>query len=93
MQRVELRFAPARGEPGFVEIHVRLTRESGESNAWRRINKGFLHDVRRQLLIWRSLDEPAKVHYEQRLTDARARLEGDVAAPAPVGGAMPAAAG
>jgi hypothetical protein len=88
MQRVELRFTPAREEPGFVEIHVRLTRESGESNAWRRINKGFLHGIRRQLLIWRSLDEPAKVHYEQRLTAARARLEGGA-----VDGAMPAAAG
>jgi hypothetical protein len=93
MQRVELRFAPARGEPGFVEIHVRLTRESGESNAWRRINKGFLHDVRRQLLIWRSLDEPAKMHYEQRLADARARLTGGAPAPAPAEGAMPEAAG
>jgi hypothetical protein len=73
-QQVELRFAPAPQEPGFLEIRVTLTRESGESNAWRRINKGFLHAVRRQLLIWRSLDEPAKVHYEQRLAAARARL-------------------
>jgi hypothetical protein len=85
MQRVELRFTPARDEPGFVEIHVRLMRESGESNAWRRINKGFLHNVRRQLLIWRSLDEPAKVYYEQQLADARVRLEGGAAATAPAG--------
>jgi len=83
MQRVELRFAPARDEPGFVEIHVRLTRESGESNAWRRINKGFLYNVRRQLLIWRSLDEPAKVHYEQRLAQVRADLEDSTAKPEP----------
>jgi hypothetical protein len=85
MQRVELRFALSRDEPGFVEIHVLLTRQSGESNAWRRINKGFLHNVRRQLLIWRSLDEPAKVYYEQRLAEVRARLEGDAAVPAPAG--------
>jgi hypothetical protein len=82
MQRVELRFTLARGEPGFVEIQVTLTRESGESNAWRRINKGFLDAIRRQLLIWRSLDDAAKVHYEQRLAQVRARL-GRVAAPPP----------
>ena len=74
MQQVELRFTPAHDEPGFVEIQVVLTRESGESNAWRRINKGFLHTIRRQLLIWRSLDEPAKVRYEQRLAEVRERL-------------------
>jgi len=72
MQQVELRFTLARDEPGFVEIHVVLSRESGESNAWRRINKGFLDTIRRQLLIWRSLDEAAKVHYEHRLAQARA---------------------
>jgi hypothetical protein len=71
MQQVELRFTLARDEPGFVEIQVVLSRESGESNAWRRINKGFLDTIRRQLLIWRSLDEAAKVHYEQRLAQAR----------------------
>jgi hypothetical protein len=73
MQRVELRFAPAREEPGFLEIHVRLTRESGESNAWRRINHGFLLAIRRQLLIWRSLDLAAKLHYEQPLAAEHAR--------------------
>jgi hypothetical protein len=83
-QKVVLRFAPAPHEPGFLEIRVTLIRESGESNSWRRINKGFLHAVRRQLLIWRSLDETAKVHYEQRLAEARRRLKtgADPAAPA-----------
>jgi hypothetical protein len=91
-QKVELRFTPARQEPGFLEIRVLLTRESGESNAWRRSNKGFLHTVRRQLLIWRSLDEGAKVHYEQQLAAARARLKpaADLGPPAGVNAAAPA---
>lgn len=88
-QKVELRFAPAQQEPGFLEIGVVLTRESGESNAWRRINKGFLHIVRRQLLIWRSLDEPAKVHYEKQLAAARARLKPVVGGPRRTEGEMP----
>ncbi|MCU0585132.1 MAG: ABC transporter permease, partial [Desulfobacterales bacterium] len=67
MQRAEFRFRPCLDQPGFLEIHVHLIRESGESNIWYRINKGFLHDVRRQLLIWRSLDDEAKAAYEERL--------------------------
>jgi hypothetical protein len=73
MQEVALQFRPSSDEPGFLEIHVGLTRESGEANAWLRINKGFLHVIRRQLLIWRSLDAEGKRHYEEVLTAARAR--------------------
>ena len=43
---------------------------SGEANAWHRINKAFLHNLRRQLLIWRSFDDRAKDHYEQLLVEA-----------------------
>jgi hypothetical protein len=79
MQQAELRFTPSRTEPGFVEIQVTLTRESGESHTWRRINKGFLHSIRRQLLIWRSLDDAAKAHFEERLAQA---VAAPVSAPA-----------
>ena len=79
MQQAELRFTPSRSEPGFVEIQVTLTRESGESHTWRRINKGFLHAIRRQLLIWRSLDDAAKAHFEERLAQA---VAAPVSAPA-----------
>ena len=70
MQAVQLQFRPAEDEPGFLEIHVRLTRLSGEANAWRRINKTFLHVVRRQLLVWRSFDDQNKLFYEQLLKNA-----------------------
>jgi hypothetical protein len=73
-----------------LEIHAWLIRESGESNAWRRINKGFLDSVRRQLLIWRSLDESAKQHYEQRLAQVRARSGPAARRPSP-SAAQPAA--
>jgi hypothetical protein len=71
MQVVDLKFKPSPEQAGRLEIHVRLTRESGESNAWHRINKGFLHRIRRQLLVWRSLDEEAKLFYERLLADVR----------------------
>jgi hypothetical protein len=74
MQTVDLRFAPAEDEAGFLEIQVQLIRESGEANAWRRINKTFLHEVRKQLLIWRSFDDASKEHYENVLAEAEVEL-------------------
>ena len=70
MQQATLRFKPAAGEKGFLEVHVSLTRKSGESNAWYRINKTFLHQIRKQLLVWRSFDDPAKQHYADVLARA-----------------------
>ncbi|MGD8989964.1 MAG: M28 family peptidase [Desulfobacterales bacterium] len=69
-QKVEFQFCPASDEPGFLEINVRLMRESGEASAWHRINKGFLHNIRKQLLLWRSFDLPTKEHYERLLAEA-----------------------
>jgi hypothetical protein len=76
MQQVALQFRPAETEAGFLEIHVRLNRESGEANAWRRINKTFLHDIRKQLLIWRSFEDEAKLEYEELLLNAEKELGG-----------------
>jgi len=70
MQQVILRFCQSGEEPGFLEVNILLERQSGESNAWRRINKAFLHAIRRQLLMWRSLDPAAHEHYERLLADA-----------------------
>jgi hypothetical protein len=74
MQSVDFWFKPAEDEPGFLEIEVQLGRESGEANAWRRINKTFLHEIRRQLLLWRSFDDSAKEKYERLLVDAQEEL-------------------
>jgi hypothetical protein len=74
-QKVDLQFCPATDEPGFLEIKIRLIRESGEANAWRRVNKGFLHHIRRQLLLWRSFDLPTKQHYERLLAEAVKDME------------------
>ena len=69
MQKVELQFQPAPEEVGFLEINIRLSRNSGEANAWRRINKNFLHEIRKQLLIWRSFDQQEKNHYQKLLAE------------------------
>jgi hypothetical protein len=74
MQTVDFLFEPAEDETGFLEVRVQLMRESGEANAWRRINKNFLHEIRRQLLVWRSFDDPSKEKYEHRLMAAERKL-------------------
>jgi hypothetical protein len=74
MQTVDFLFEPAEDEPGFLEVRVQLMRESGEANAWRRINKNFLHEIRRQLLVWRSFDDPSKEKYEHRLMAAERKI-------------------
>ena len=74
MQQVEIQFKPAETEPGFLEISVRLNRETGEANAWHRINKSFLHEIRKQLLIWRSFDDPTKIEYEEFILNAEREM-------------------
>jgi hypothetical protein len=74
MQEVDMRFKPSPDERGFLELNVDLSRESGEANAWHRINKTFLHHLRKQLLIWRSFDDQIKKDYEKLLTEAEIEL-------------------
>jgi len=68
MQRVEVDLCHAVEDPGFYETRVRLRRESGEANAWRRINKAFLYALRKQLLVWRSLENGIKNEYKEILS-------------------------
>jgi len=62
MQRVDIHFVEAPGSPEFLAIQLKIHRESGEKGQWLRINKMFIHQLRKQLLIWRSMDQ--SVHGE-----------------------------
>jgi hypothetical protein len=77
-QKVSLDFCPSADIRDFLEIRVRIVREAGEAGAWLRMNKAFLNDLRKQLLVWRSIDEAARTDFADRLTvrdDAMAGLE------------------
>ncbi len=75
MQMVDLRFCPAQEGRDFLEITVSMTRESGELTLWRRINTSFLHVLRKQLLIWRSLDDEGHKEYADLLNKKLGRVE------------------
>jgi FtsX-like permease family len=70
MQMVNLQFCPAEEGRDFLEITVTMTRQSGELTLWRRINTSFLHVLRKQLLVWRSLDEEGHREYAEVLHKA-----------------------
>ncbi|MEN8199167.1 MAG: FtsX-like permease family protein [Thermodesulfobacteriota bacterium] len=63
MQWVDIQFCPAQEDQKYLEIKVTLERRSGEKQLWQRINTSFLHDIRKQLLVWRSIDEAGHRHY------------------------------
>ena len=75
MQTVDLQFCPASQGREFLEIKITLRRLSGESGVWQRINTSFLHEVRKQLLVWRSFDDEAhqvlKLAFRQILTESQ----------------------
>ena len=60
--RIETMTAP--DDPSVDVMRFFIDRASGEVDTWRRMNTGFLKDIRKQLLIWR-LVEPA---YKLELT-------------------------
>lgn len=66
-QQVHLTACPSPAYQEFLEIRIRLTREVGEKNTWFRLCRSFINDLRKQLLIWRSLDLQEKKSYEQTL--------------------------
>jgi len=67
MQHVVIDFTPAKEDSGFLTIQVRLVRRSGEANAWGRVNKAFINELRKQLLVWRSLDNVTRYEFEKSL--------------------------
>lgn len=74
-QRVTIAFSPAMWHPGYLEIDVELVREAGEEGMWRRLNKGFLDDLRKQMLVWRSLDQEMRTSFEASVDSSMRKTE------------------
>jgi len=50
---------------GIDEVRILIYRISGANGDWRRANRVFINDLRRQLLIWRSLPDDTMDKYRQ----------------------------
>ena len=46
---------PPHAEHSIFDVHLELTREAGNPATWRRLNRRFLVDIRKQFLLWRTL--------------------------------------
>ncbi|WP_432736043.1 FtsX-like permease family protein [Maridesulfovibrio sp. FT414] len=71
-QQVELRFRPAKVHPQFLEAVLLITRESGEIGAWKRLNKDFINAIRKQFLIWRSLEPEKQKSFRDKIPEMMA---------------------
>jgi hypothetical protein len=61
----ELRSVPSSIE-GIDEIRITIDRRSGLAADWERLNKNLLNDLRKQMLIWRSLPKETMEMYRSR---------------------------
>ena len=64
-QDVEVLIAPGDIEDVY-EVDVTLTRQSGSDDAWYRMNRSFLTDLRQQFLAWRTLSPQRMLEYVGR---------------------------
>ena len=61
-QMISLDTAPTDLEDVY-EVHLTLTRMSGDVSNWKRVNRRFLNVLRKQFLIWRTLTELQRERY------------------------------
>ena len=62
-QRVALSAAPAEQEHDLYAVWVDIHRESGDVDSWQRLNRRFLNVLRKQFLVWRTVDQEVKQVY------------------------------
>lgn len=63
----ELHFeAEPTGQFDIYTLTLTLRRRSGEVASWRRVNQGFMNALRKQFLIWRTVDPAEKAAYREK---------------------------
>ncbi|MCY3766547.1 MAG: hypothetical protein OXH06_14105 [Gemmatimonadetes bacterium] len=54
------------GEHDIYRIEVRIHRLSGDVNSWQRVNRGFLNDLRKLFLVWKTMPPDTKTDYARQ---------------------------
>jgi hypothetical protein len=79
-QYMQLEFLPTKVESVYtVEIYIQ--RISGQDTFWQRVNHRFINGLRKEFLIWHTLEEAAKVHHRQIAEEMLANGEAEQLAP------------
>ena len=70
--------AQPEAEHNIYAITLKIQRLSGEDASWRRVNQRFMNVIRKQFLIWRTVDAEAKEDYrgqgEELLAGTREKI-------------------
>lgn len=64
-QHVTFKATP-QGVHNIYDITLQIRRLSGEDASWRRVNQRFMNVIRKQFLIWRTVDSEAKDEYRRQ---------------------------
>jgi hypothetical protein len=70
---------------GIDEVRILIYRLSGAQGDWQRSNRVFINDLRRQLLIWRSLPNETMEKYRLRTLEAWSQLPEEQVDPSSIG--------
>ena len=78
-QHVQIRALPE-PETSIYSVTLDIRRLSGEDASWRRVNQRFMNVIRKQFLIWRTVDSQAKEDYHKQAEALLAGAESGVTA-------------
>lgn len=67
-QYVQIECSPS-STRGAYSVEVFLRRLSGQDTYWQRVNGRFVNHLRKEFLIWHTLDDEAKAHHRQVALD------------------------
>ena len=66
VQKTVMEIGPG-ADPHYCDIHVDLALVAGDLATWQRVVRTFLDDVRKQFLIWRTLEADSRRYYAEQL--------------------------
>ncbi|MEE3258078.1 MAG: FtsX-like permease family protein [Candidatus Latescibacterota bacterium] len=78
-QHVTVRAMPE-AEHNIYSVGLQIKRLSGEDASWRRVNQRFMNVIRKQFLIWRTVDTEAKDSYREQGAELLEGLRNEVTA-------------
>ncbi|MYA77949.1 MAG: ABC transporter permease, partial [Gemmatimonadetes bacterium] len=78
-QRVSLHATPAEEEHDLYAVWVHIYRLSGDVDSWQRLNRRFLNVLRKQFLVWRTVDQEVKTVYADEGREMIAAETGEAA--------------
>ena len=66
VQKTAMEIGPG-ADPHYCDIHVDLALVAGDLATWQRVVRTFLDDVRKQFLVWRTLEADSRRYYAEQL--------------------------